>query len=93
MVPDLKRVPSDYLRDNMLMTTSGNYLPAAFKCSREALGMDKILLGTDYPYEEMAECMRFLEGWLSEEASSTGTRGWKRAALIFGNAARDWGID
>ena len=68
VVPDLKRVPSEYLRDNMLMTTSGNYLPAAFKCTREALGMERILLGTDYPYEEMTECMSFLEGLgLSQE--------------------------
>ena len=68
MVPDLKRVPSDYLRDNMLMTTSGNYLPAAFKCTREALGMERILLGSDYPYEEMNDCMNFLEGLgLSQE--------------------------
>jgi predicted TIM-barrel fold metal-dependent hydrolase len=62
VVPDLKRLPSEYLRDNMLMTTSGNYLPAAFKCSREALGMERILLGTDYPYEEMTDCIGFLEG-------------------------------
>jgi predicted TIM-barrel fold metal-dependent hydrolase len=62
VVPDLERVPSEYLRDNMLMTTSGNYLPAAFKCTREALGMEKILLGTDYPYEEMTDCMQFLQG-------------------------------
>jgi predicted TIM-barrel fold metal-dependent hydrolase len=55
-------VPSEYLRDNMLMTTSGNYLPAAFRCTREALGMERILLGTDYPYEEMIDCMQFLGG-------------------------------
>ena len=67
-VPDLKRVPSEYLRDNMLVTTSGNYLPAAFECTRDALGMDKILLGTDYPYEEMDECVAFVEGLgLNEE--------------------------
>lgn len=60
-VPDLKSVPSFYLHENMAVTTSGNYLPAAFECTRTALGMDKILLGTDYPYEEMGECMKFLE--------------------------------
>jgi predicted TIM-barrel fold metal-dependent hydrolase len=60
-VPDLKKVPSQYLRDNMLMTTSGNYLPAAFKCSQEVFGMEKILLATDYPYEEMTESLAFLE--------------------------------
>lgn len=57
----LKKVPSQYLRDNMTVTTSGNYLPAAFKCTREALGMDKIMLGTDHPYEDMTECVEFLE--------------------------------
>ena len=60
-VPDIKRHPSDYLRDNMVVTTSGNYLPAAFKCTREALGIDKIMLGTDYPYEEMPESISFIE--------------------------------
>ena len=58
----LKRKPSYYLRDNMVVSTSGNYLPAAFRCTREALGMDKILLGTDYPYEDMSEAFAFLEG-------------------------------
>ncbi len=66
--PQLRRIPSEYLLDNMYVTTSGNYLAAAFKCTREALGMDKILLGTDYPYEEMGQCLEFLEGLgLSEE--------------------------
>ena len=60
-VPELRRLPSAYLHANMYVTTSGNYLPAAFKCTREVLGMDKILLGTDYPYEEMTECLAFLE--------------------------------
>jgi hypothetical protein len=70
-VPSLKRVPSEYLHDNMLVTTSGNYLPAAFKCTREALGMDKIFLGTDYPYEEMNECLAFIEGLGLSESEKT----------------------
>lgn len=49
-----------YLKTNLWVTTSGNYLPAAFVCSRDGLGMEKILLGTDYPYEDMSDCMRFL---------------------------------
>ena len=60
--PPLKRKPADYLRENMWVSTSGNYLPAAFKCTREALGMDRILLGTDHPYDSMKECLTFLEG-------------------------------
>jgi hypothetical protein len=61
-VPDLKHPPSHYLRTNMWVSTSGNYLPAAFHCTREALGIDRIVLGTDHPYEFMHECMDFLAG-------------------------------
>ena len=61
-VPDLKHPPSHYLRENMWVSTSGNYLPAAFACTRDALGMDRIVLGTDHPYEDMDECMAFLRG-------------------------------
>jgi hypothetical protein len=60
--PVLKKKPGDYLRDNTFVTTSGNYLPAAFMCTRESMGIERILLGTDYPYEEPSECVRFLDG-------------------------------
>jgi predicted TIM-barrel fold metal-dependent hydrolase len=67
-VPNLHKFPSAYLRENMLVTTSGNYLAAAFHCTREALGIDRILLATDYPYEDMGECLSFLGGLdLTEE--------------------------
>jgi predicted TIM-barrel fold metal-dependent hydrolase len=59
--PDLIKKPSDYLRENMFVTTSGNYLPAALLCTYQALGIDRILLATDYPYEDSSECIRFLE--------------------------------
>ncbi len=61
-VPDLKHPPSHYLRNNLWVSTSGNYLPAAFNCTKEALGIDRIVLGTDHPYEDMGECMAFLGG-------------------------------
>jgi predicted TIM-barrel fold metal-dependent hydrolase len=59
--PDLKKKPSEYLKENMFVTTSGNYLQAAFECTREALGLDRILLATDYPYEDSTECMDFID--------------------------------
>jgi predicted TIM-barrel fold metal-dependent hydrolase len=61
-LPDIKKRPSDYLKENMFVTTSGNYLKPAFMCTKEALGMERILLGTDYPYEDSGECISFLEG-------------------------------
>jgi predicted TIM-barrel fold metal-dependent hydrolase len=66
---DIKKKPSQYLHENMVVSTSGNYLPAAFKCTREALGMDKILLGTDYPFQDMVASLDYLEslGLTAEE--------------------------
>ena len=43
------------------MTTSGNTLEAAFVCTRDTLGLDRILLGCDYPYENLEEITAFLE--------------------------------
>jgi predicted TIM-barrel fold metal-dependent hydrolase len=60
-LPILKKKPSYYLRNNMFVTTSGDYLAPAFICTRDTMGIDRILLGTDYPYEDSRECMQFLE--------------------------------
>ncbi|MDB9822582.1 amidohydrolase family protein [Deltaproteobacteria bacterium] len=60
--PDLTRKPSEYLKNNVFITTSGNYYEPAFMCAREALGIDRILLGTDYPYEDSDECIEFVDG-------------------------------
>jgi len=60
--PDLEKKPSEYLRENVFITTSGNYLQPAFMCTYEAMGIERILLATDYPYEDSGECMQFLEG-------------------------------
>jgi predicted TIM-barrel fold metal-dependent hydrolase len=58
--PKILKRPSDYLRSNIFVTTSGNYYEPAFRSTYEAFGIDRILLGTDYPYEETEDCMRFL---------------------------------
>jgi len=59
--PQLAKRPSEYLNDHVYVTTSGNYYEPAFLCTRAAMGIDRILLGTDYPYEDAAECMQFIE--------------------------------
>jgi predicted TIM-barrel fold metal-dependent hydrolase len=59
-VPIAKK-PSQYLRDNFLVTLSGmSYLPA-FICVYLALGGDNILFGSDYPYEKLKEAAQFVE--------------------------------
>ena len=53
---------SYYFRNNIWVTTSGNMSEEAFICARDVLGLDRILLGTDYPYETFEEEMEFLYG-------------------------------
>ena len=45
----LKKTPLEYLRDNMLVTTSGNWYEPAFVCTLLALGVDKILFAIYQP--------------------------------------------
>ncbi len=59
-MPAIKKRPSEYLAENLYVTTSGNFLAAAFHCTQEALGMDRICLGTDYPFETTTEIDGFL---------------------------------
>jgi predicted TIM-barrel fold metal-dependent hydrolase len=59
--PKIKKRPSEYIKEQVLVTTSGMPFKPAFECTRAALGMDHIMLGTDYPYENPAEAMAFLE--------------------------------
>jgi 2,3-dihydroxybenzoate decarboxylase len=52
--------PSEYLRHNLYITTSGVCDAPPLLCSILALGADHILFGTDYPFEEMATATEFL---------------------------------
>jgi predicted TIM-barrel fold metal-dependent hydrolase len=52
--------PSEYLRRNLYITTSGVCSAPPLLCALLALGADHILFGTDYPFETMADATRFL---------------------------------
>jgi predicted TIM-barrel fold metal-dependent hydrolase len=55
----LKKEPIQYLRDNMIVTTSGNWFEPAFVCTLLALGADNILFAIDWPYESNKVGMEF----------------------------------
>jgi 2,3-dihydroxybenzoate decarboxylase len=55
----LKKTPLEYIRDNLLVTTSGNWYEPAFVCTLLALGADKILWAIDWPYEANKDGMAF----------------------------------
>jgi predicted TIM-barrel fold metal-dependent hydrolase len=60
-MPKIKKKPSEYIRDNIYVTVSGNYHQPAFTCTYQTLGVDKILFATDYPYEDPTETVKFIE--------------------------------
>lgn len=47
----LKRTPAEYLVENLMVTTSGNFYTPAFLCTLMALGLDNVLFSVDWPYE------------------------------------------
>ena len=55
----LKKQPIEYLRENLLVTTSGNWFEPAFVCTLLALGADNILFAIDWPYESNQTGMEF----------------------------------
>ncbi len=54
-VKPLKKKPSDYLRENVWVTTSGmQWAPAILFC-QQVLGVDRVMYAMDYPYQFVPE--------------------------------------
>lgn len=53
--------PSQYVKDNFFVTTSGNFWEIAFMCTYSALGADRILFAVDYPFEPNKEAVSFMD--------------------------------
>lgn len=47
----LKRKPSEYLRENVYVTTSGMPTPPVIEFCQRQLGMDRVMYAMDYPYQ------------------------------------------
>jgi predicted TIM-barrel fold metal-dependent hydrolase len=76
----LARQPIEYLRDNLLVTTSGNWYEPAFMCTLLALGADRILFAVDWPYEANTTGIGFLKKLSISDAD--------REKIAHGNAER-----
>jgi 2,3-dihydroxybenzoate decarboxylase len=48
----VREKPSHYIRNNMLVTTSGIFYDPALLCAIAALGVDRVLFAVDFPYEQ-----------------------------------------
>jgi predicted TIM-barrel fold metal-dependent hydrolase len=72
--------PSDYLRRNVLITTSGQENHAALDYSIRALGADHVMWAIDYPFERTETAVSFMQAAPIDEAD--------RAMVFGGNAQR-----
>jgi 5-carboxyvanillate decarboxylase len=61
-VTKLPRLPSEYFLDNFVITTAGVTSMPALRLSIDVLGAERILFAADFPYEDDAEAVRFLDG-------------------------------
>ena len=56
-----KREPSYYFKHNIWVTTSGVFSNPAFECTKAVLGIDRILFGSDYPFESLKASVNYVK--------------------------------
>jgi len=57
----LKKKPSDYLRENFYITSSGMAHEPAIKFTQEMMGVDRVMYAADYPYQHTVDEIARLE--------------------------------
>ncbi|GAA1329017.1 hypothetical protein GCM10009610_65830 [Pseudonocardia xinjiangensis] len=56
----LAKLPSEYIRQNVMITTSGVCSHASLLGAVLEMGADRVVFAVDYPYESTADAVRFL---------------------------------
>jgi 2,3-dihydroxybenzoate decarboxylase len=80
----LARLPSEYIRDNILVTTSGMCSAEPLVCTISALGHQHVMFSADYPFESVDVAAEFIDHMhLAENI---------RSDICFNNAARLFGL-
>jgi 2,3-dihydroxybenzoate decarboxylase len=76
----LAKLPSQYVKDNIVVATSGMCSPDPLACTISALGHERVLFAADYPFESMDEAAHFIDGVSLDEGV--------RNDICFNNAIR-----
>ena len=79
----LHKLPSDYLRDNFHITTSGNFSAPAFACTLEVIGADRVMFSVDYPMDDNQTGAEFMATYPMDDAT--------RRKVCFENAIQLFG--
>jgi len=76
----LQRKPSDYLKENVWVTTSGMQWAPAIRFAQQVLGIERVLYAMDYPYQFVPEEVKVTDELPISEV--------EHALLYQGNAER-----
>ena len=76
----LAKRPSQYVKDNIVVATSGMCSAEPLACTISALGHDRVLFAADYPFELMDEAAHFIDSVALDQTV--------RSDICFNNAAR-----
>lgn len=80
----LAKPPSQYIKENILVTVSGVFAAEPLYCAISALGRDKVMFAADYPFENAEEAGHFMDAVpLDAEL---------RSEVAYGNAAKLLGL-
>jgi 2,3-dihydroxybenzoate decarboxylase len=65
----LAKPPSQYIKENIVVTTSGMCSAEPLTCAMSALGSNRVMFAADYPFESSEEAAHFIDSVpLDEEA-------------------------
>ncbi len=80
----LAKPPSQYIKDNIVVTVSGVYAAEPLRCALGALGRDRVMFAADYPFENAEEAGHFMDTVALGED--------ERADVAYNNAAKLLGL-
>jgi 2,3-dihydroxybenzoate decarboxylase len=63
----LAKPPSQYIRENFMVTTSGMCSAEPLTCAVSALGHEHVMFAADYPFESTEEAAHFIDGVALDE--------------------------
>jgi 2,3-dihydroxybenzoate decarboxylase len=78
----IERAPSDIIRNNIFVTTTGVCAHASLLCALSALGEDSVMFSVDYPYEDCEVAAKFIDSApVSDEVRAKVCHGTARRVL------------
>jgi 2,3-dihydroxybenzoate decarboxylase len=76
----LAKPPSQYIKDNFVVTVSGVFAAEPLRCALDALGQDRVMFAADYPFEDAVEAGHWMDSVTLDEKL--------RADVAYNNAAK-----